>query len=92
MIEVSAGVAKVSGPMTLTSAKVLLEQGASLLSGSITGFDLAAVSDVDSSGLAVVFGWLREAKRLDKNVHILHLPNNLTSLAEVYGVSDLLPA
>ena len=92
MIEVSAGLARVTGPMTLTSANSLLTEGVTLLSGSVTGFDLGAVSDVDSSGLAVVFGWLREAKRLNKTVRILNLPRNLTSLAEVYGVSDLLPA
>ena len=92
MIALSDGLAKVSGPMTLLTATVLLAEGVAALAGSVKGFDLSAVSDVDSSGLAVVFGWLREAKRLDKTVSIVNLPGNLTSLAEVYGVSDLLPA
>jgi len=92
MIALSDGLAKVSGPMTLATATVLLAEGVATLSGSIKGFDLSGVSDVDSSGLAVVFGWLREAKRLDKTVSIVNLPGNLISLAEVYGVSDLLPA
>jgi phospholipid transport system transporter-binding protein len=90
MIEVSAELAKVDCAMTLLSAKSLLEEGSKLIAGSVTAFDLAAVTEVDSSGLAVVFGWLREAQRLGKTVRILNLPQSLSSLAEVYGVSDLL--
>lgn len=92
MIALSDGLAKVTGPMTLATATVLFAEGVAALSDSPKGFDLSGVSDVDSSGLAVVFGWLREAKRLNKTVNIVNLPGNLTSLAEVYGVSDLLPA
>ena len=76
--------------MTLTSAKSLQEEGIRLIAGSVTAFDLGAVTEVDSSGLAVVFGWLREAKRLGKTIRIDNLPQNLSSLAQVYGVSDLL--
>ena len=90
MIEVSAEIAKVTSAMTLTSAKSLLEEGIRLIAGSVTAFDLGAVTEVDSSGLAVVFGWLREAKRLGKTIRIDNLPQNLSSLAQVYGVSDLL--
>jgi phospholipid transport system transporter-binding protein len=91
MIEVSAECAKVTSAMTLVSAKLLLENGSKLIGGNVTCFDLGAVTEVDSSGLAVVFGWLREAKRLGKAVHVVNLPKSLSSLAEVYGVSDLLP-
>ena len=91
MIEVSADTAKVTSEMTLANAKELLAQGNQLIAGSVIGFDLGAVTDVDSSGLAVLFGWLREAQRLGKTVRIVNLPQNLSSLAGVYGVSDLLP-
>lgn len=90
MIEVSAELAKVTSAMTLTSAKSLLEEGIRLIAGPVTAFDLGAVTEVDSSGLAVVFGWLREAQRLGKTIRIDNLPQNLSSLAQVYGVSDLL--
>ena len=54
-------------------------------------FDLAAVTDMDSSCLAVIFGWMRAARDAGKVVRLLNPPRNLLSLAEVYGVSDLLP-
>lgn len=91
MIEVCAEVARVGDAMTLASAKSLLEEGTRLLAGPVTAFDLGAVTEVDSSGLAVVFGWLREAQRLGKTVRIVNLPQSLSSLAQVYGVNDLLP-
>lgn len=92
MIEVSAETAKVASVMTLTSAKSLLEEGVRLIAGPVSVFDLGTVSEVDSSGLAVVFGWLREAQRQGKTIRIVNLPQNLSSLAQVYGVSDLLPS
>ena len=90
MITVSAEIAKVTSAMTLADAKSLLAEGNGLIAGDVTAFDLGAVTEVDSSGLALVFGWLREAQRLGKKVSIINLPKNLSSLAEVYGVSDLL--
>ena len=90
MIAVAAEVASVNSAMTLDNAKSLLEEGVKLLGGPVTAFDLGAVTEVDSSGIAVVFGWLREAQRLGKSIRILNLPQNLSSLAEVYGVRELL--
>ena len=91
MIDVTADRATVRSAMTLAEAKALLMAGVGIISGPISTFDLAEVTAVDSSGLAVVFGWLREAKRLGKSIRIVNVPQNLSSLAEVYGVKDLLP-
>jgi phospholipid transport system transporter-binding protein len=46
---------------------------------------------MDSSCLAVVFGWMRAAKAGGKSLRLLNPPQNLLSLAAVYGVADLLP-
>ncbi|HUW38347.1 MAG TPA: STAS domain-containing protein [Rhodocyclaceae bacterium] len=82
---------EVSGAMTLPGATTLLAEGNACLDGVETVFDLAAVTAVDSSGIAVIFGWLREAQRRGKSIHISHPPLDLLSLAEVYGVTELLP-
>ncbi len=44
-----------------------------------------------AAALAVVFGWMRAAKVAGKSLRLLNPPQNLLSLAEVYGVADLLP-
>ena len=82
---------QVSGAMTLRDATRLLGEGAAALDGTETVFDLAAVESVDSSAIAVIFGWLRQAREQGKTIRIARPPAELLSLAEVYGVSDLLP-
>jgi phospholipid transport system transporter-binding protein len=91
MISQNGSCAAISGAMTLTGATALLAEGNALISATTDAFDLAGVSEVDSSGLAVLFGWVREAKRLGRTITVRNPPTDLLSLAEVYGVSDLLP-
>jgi phospholipid transport system transporter-binding protein len=91
MIRVTGDLAEVSGPMTMAGAANLLAEGEAAIASSASAFDLAAVTEMDSSCLAVVFGWMRAARDAGKPVHIVNLPPNLLSLAAVYGVADLLP-
>ncbi len=91
MIQISGDCVAVSGPMTMAGAKELLAEGEAAIASSASSFDLAAVTEMDSSCLAVVFGWMRAAKAAGKSLRLLNPPQNLLSLAEVYGVADLLP-
>jgi phospholipid transport system transporter-binding protein len=91
MIRVADGCAEVSGPMTMAGASALLAEGEAAIAANALAFDLAAVTDMDSSCLAVVFGWMRAAKDGGKSVRLLNPPQNLLSLAAVYGVADILP-
>ncbi len=91
MIRITGDCAEVSGPMTLSVATALLAEGEEAIAGHASAFDLAAVTEMDSSCLAVVFGWTRAANAAGKTLRLLNLPQNLLSLAAVYGVADLLP-
>lgn len=91
MISKAGDCLQVSGAMTLRDATRLLGEGTAALQGGETLFDLAGVESVDSSALAVIFGWLRQAREQGKTIRIAHPPAELLSLAEVYGVSELLP-
>ena len=90
-IQLSDGRLAITGDMTLETATSLLASGVSAVSGSDALFDLSAVTDVDSSGLAVLFGWQRAAQAAGKTLRIANPPRNLISLAEVYGVTEILP-
>lgn len=81
----------VAGDMTMDNAASLLARGVAALAEGKTRFDLSAVGDIDSSGLAVLFGWQRAAHARSKAIVFANPPHNLRSLAEVYGVSGLLP-
>jgi phospholipid transport system transporter-binding protein len=91
MIKASGDRMEVDGAMTLPTAAALLKAGGVLIAEGKTTVDLAAVTEVDSSGLSVVFGWLRAAKSAGKSIRIVNPPGNFMSLAEVYGVADQLP-
>ena len=91
MIRIAGDCVEVSGPMTMSDAAVLLAEGEAAIAASSTSFDLAAVTDMDSSCLAVVFGWMRAAQAGGKSLRLLNPPQNLLSLAAVYDVADLLP-
>ena len=90
-IETGGDCLRVVGDMTLDGAASLLVQGRQTGVSQTTVFDLSGVGDVDSSGLAVLFGWLRSAEINGRSLRIVNPPANLISLAEVYGVTDLLP-
>ena len=91
MIRTAGDRIEVSGAMTLPGATALLAAGGAALTNGETVFDLKAVDAVDSSSIAVIFGWLRKAKSQGKTLRIANAPAELLSLAELYGVTELLP-
>ena len=52
--------------------------------------DFANVSEIDSSAVALLLHWRREAARLGKTLRYVHLPRNLAALAQLYGVDELI--
>ena len=82
---------EVSGPLTLGKAREMLEAGNALIGRPEVTFDLAQVQEVDSSGLTIIFGWVRTGRSQGKIVRISNPPQNLLSLAALYGVTELLP-
>ncbi|MCF8197336.1 MAG: STAS domain-containing protein [Sulfuritalea sp.] len=91
MISQSGNRVEVSGPMLMSGANTLLAEGGEAISANGTEFDLSAVTDLDSSCLAVIFGWMRAATTVGKTLSLRNPPRNMLSLAAVYGVADLLP-
>ena len=83
MIEREAQRLVVKAPMVMANARV--EQAGEQV------FDLGQVGDADSSALAVMLGWLRAASRSRSTVRFAHIPAGVRSLAELYGLTELLP-
>ena len=91
MIERQAQRLVVKVPMVMANARKLLEAGRAALQPGEQIFDFKQVSDADSSGIAVMPGWLRVASRSRPTVIFAHIPPGQRPLAELYGVSELLP-
>jgi phospholipid transport system transporter-binding protein len=52
--------------------------------------DFSRITEVDSSAVALLLEWRREAARRGKGLNFVNLPANLLSLAELYGVTGLI--
>ena len=81
----------VSGALTLASVAADLAQGKAAIAEGARSVDLAGVGELDSSALALLLAWLREAKRLGSELTFANLPQGLTTIARLYGVAELLP-
>jgi len=82
----------VSGPLTLAHVAAALNEGNQAIGEGVSSIDLAEVGELDSSALALLLAWLREAKRRDRDLVFTNLPQGLTTIARLYGVAELLPA
>lgn len=91
MIEREAGRLIVKVPLVMANARGLLEAGRSALQAGEQIFDFSEVVQADSSALAVMLGWLRAASLAKATVKFANIPAGVRSLAELYGVTELLP-
>lgn len=81
----------VSGSLTIPQASSLLAQGAGYAATRDALFDLAGVGHVDSSGIAVILGWMRAAQKAGRTMTVANAPAALRSIAQLYGVEEILP-
>jgi phospholipid transport system transporter-binding protein len=74
----------------MNNAAQIASAGIEAIRGGDADFDLSAVLTCDSSAVAVVLAWQREAQARCARLRLSGLPAGLASLATVYGVAPLL--
>jgi phospholipid transport system transporter-binding protein len=52
--------------------------------------DFAGITGVDSSAVALLLEWRRQAVHRGKRLEFANLPPNLLALAQLYGVAELI--
>jgi len=52
--------------------------------------DLSGLTEVDSAAISLLLEWRRAAQRDKRKITYINLPDNLKSLATLYGVTELL--
>jgi phospholipid transport system transporter-binding protein len=82
----------VSGSLTLANVAATLGEGLAAIGAGARSVDLGEVGELDSSALALLLAWLREARRRGGALAFTNLPQGLTTIARLYGVAELLPA
>ncbi|MBS1217440.1 MAG: anti-sigma-factor antagonist [Proteobacteria bacterium] len=92
MIECNAGRCTLKGAVNLENALALREDGLRLFTQSEVTLDLSGVTEVDSAAISLLFEWRRAAQAANRSIRFVNLPDNLKSLAQLYGVTELVGA
>lgn len=92
MIECNAGRCTLKGAVNLENALALREEGLRLFTEQETTLDLSGVTEVDSAAVSLLFEWRRAALAANRRIRYVNLPDNLTSLAKLYGVAEIVSA
>lgn len=82
---------RVSGRLTMNSIGALFAEAMQPLDGKDWKIDLAQVEAADSAAVSLLLGWLRNAQQHEAKLTFLNVPDDLRSLADLYGVADALP-
>jgi phospholipid transport system transporter-binding protein len=82
---------RIAGAVTVDSVGSLLRELQPLLANDIDTLDFSGVEHADSAALALIFSAMRYARQAGHTLVCSGLPASFTTLAELYGVSALLP-
>jgi phospholipid transport system transporter-binding protein len=91
MMTVSDSMHRVVGSILVGNAAVIAQQGLDALANGVQGIDMSGVTELDSSGIAVLLAWQRAITAQSLSVSIENIPEGMRKLADVYGVTDFLP-
>jgi phospholipid transport system transporter-binding protein len=81
----------VQGSLNIETVPALFETGLQHLAGKDFQVDFSQVATVDSAAVSMLLGWARAAQHIQHDLHVKGLPEDLLSLARLYGVAEMLP-
>lgn len=81
---------KVGGEVVFSNASALLEATAAFDNTQPTVIDFAQVTNVDTSAISLMLEWQRRATAVQSSVSFVNLSPNLLSLANLYGVEEII--
>lgn len=93
-IEGVAGELRIVGVLDYTSAPALRQAGQALIrsgEGASLRIDCSGVEKSSSVGLSLLLSFVRDAKKLGRDVSIANLPQDMQQIARVSGLLEVLP-
>jgi len=92
VIACEANRCRITGAVTVDSVGGLLRELQPQFAKGVDTLDFSGVEHADSAALALVFSAMRQAGQAGRTLVLSGLPAGFTTLAELDGVSELLPA
>ncbi|MBC7756503.1 MAG: STAS domain-containing protein [Bdellovibrio sp.] len=81
---------QLSGDIVVDNAKAILTASLGFTITNSTKVDFADSADIDTTALSLILEWKRRAQTENKTLSFINLPANLSSLAALYGVEDMI--
>lgn len=81
---------RVQGAVTMGNVKSLLDAGLQQLVPELKEIDFSGLEEVDSSAIGMVLEWLRVSQCRNLQLRIINMPDNMKSLASLYGVLEFI--
>ena len=81
----------VSGRLTMDTIGAAFDEAMQPPEGKDWTVDLAQVETADSAAVSLLLGWVRNAQRHEAKLTFVNVPDKLRSLADLYGVAEVLP-
>lgn len=82
---------RLDGALTMDTVAARLADGRALAGQGGFVVDFSGVTECDSAALALLFDWMRASRKAGGSLAVRGLPAGLRSLAQLYGVDELLP-
>jgi phospholipid transport system transporter-binding protein len=82
---------RVSGRLTMETVGALYHAALQPDGDGTLEVDLAQVEAADSAAVSLLLCWLRRAQHDGTALSFSNIPDNLLSLARLYGIAELLP-
>jgi phospholipid transport system transporter-binding protein len=82
---------RLDGAVTIQTAAGVLAEAVGQIRDGVDVIDFGAVSEVDSSAVALAMALLREAQGAGRTIEFANLPPAMLNLATLYAVADFMP-
>jgi phospholipid transport system transporter-binding protein len=76
--------------ITMADAGQALREGLASIAQGATLIDLSSLTRFDSSAVSAVLAWKRAGSALGRPVQIAGMPEGLLSLAQLYGLHEIM--
>lgn len=74
--------------LSLRNAVTVSEAGLSAIHAGTDHIDMSPLQMVDSSAVAVMLAWQRQAQALNRRLQFIGVPASLLSLISLYGLTE----
>jgi anti-anti-sigma factor len=94
-LEIKNDTVFVSGAIDFDNVVLLWQQGVALIETlketKEIKVDLKALKESDSSGVALLTGWVRVSQEKSKTILFINMPSFMQDILQVCGLEDVLP-